>query len=133
MTANTIKPRLRHFSLPENRKYKVNKEKLNQNRKTDNLTQLSICTNLEIRQPVGVSALVTIPLNLPRHCNDFAFRNIASNSNITACMDIGGAASLCERLLQRSPLLARVSFILGATAAISIPSNTCRAASMFPF
>ncbi|KAJ8443988.1 hypothetical protein Cgig2_020834 [Carnegiea gigantea] len=35
-----------------------------------------------------------IPSNLPRDCNDFAFRNIASNTRLTARIDIGAAGSL---------------------------------------
>lgn len=65
-----------------------------------------------------------VPLNRPRCCNDFALRRIASISKLTACIDIGGVAKLCERLLWCSRLLARVAFILGVTAAIFIPSNT---------
>lgn len=64
------------------------------------------------------------PPNLPRACSDFALRKIASISKLTACMDIGGIASLCERRLCSSHLLAMESFILGVTAAMSIPSNT---------
>lgn len=33
-----------------------------------------------------------IPLYLPSACNDFAFRKTASNSKLTACIDIGGVA-----------------------------------------
>lgn len=50
-----------------------------------------------------------------------------------ACIDIDGAASLCENLLGRSTLSERVRLIFGVTAAISMPSNTCNAASTFPF
>lgn len=74
-----------------------------------------------------------IPLYLPRDCNDFALSSMASNNRVTVCIDIGGLGSPWERLFGRSLILARVSFILGVTEITSIPSNTCKAASMFPF
>lgn len=65
------------------------------------------------------------PLNFPRACNDIALRKIASNSKQTACIDMGGTISLCERrLLLFSHLLAIETFILGVIAAMLIPSNT---------
>lgn len=73
------------------------------------------------------------PLNLPRACNDFALRKIASKSKLTAWIDMGGEASLCEWRLGSSDLLAIEILILEVTAAMSIPSNTWRAASTFPF
>lgn len=63
-------------------------------------------------------------MNLPRACKDVALSKMASKSRLTACIDIGGVASLSEFRLGSSPLLAMDSFNLGTTAAISIPSNT---------
>ena len=74
-----------------------------------------------------------IPLYLPRDCKDFALSSMASNNRVTVCIDMGGLGSPWERLFGRSLILARVSFILGVTEITSIPSNTCKAASMFPF
>lgn len=65
-----------------------------------------------------------IPPNLPRRCNDLALSKTASRSKLTACIDMGGAASLCERRLLDSHLLEMETFILGITAPMSIPSNT---------
>lgn len=84
-------------------------------------------TRLWIIQPVG------IPLNLSRTCKDFAFRNTASNSKPTECIDICGSAWFWECLLRRSLLRERAILILGVTTPISIPSKTCKAATIFPF
>ena len=73
------------------------------------------------------------PWNLPRVSNDFALRKTASRSKLTAWIDIGGTGSLCERRLLVSDLLDMDTFILGITAAISIPSNTWSAACVLPF
>lgn len=73
------------------------------------------------------------PWNLPRACNDLALRKTASRIKVTACIDIGGWASLCERRLLGSDLLDMETLILGTTVAISIPSNTWSAASTLPF
>lgn len=64
------------------------------------------------------------PLKFPRVCNDLVLRKIASKSKLTACIDMGGAASLCEWRLGISDLLAMAILILEVTAAMSIPSNT---------
>lgn len=74
-----------------------------------------------------------VPLNLPRCCSDFAFRKTDSKSKLTAWTDIGGVAKFCECRLRCAPFLERLIFILGIIEPISIPSNTCKAASMFPF
>lgn len=74
-----------------------------------------------------------IPPNRPRPCNDFALRKIASRSKLTACIDMGGTESLWERRLLVSHLREMETFILGITPAMSIPSNTWRAASVLPF
>ena len=71
---------------------------------------------------------------LPRAWNDFDLRKIASKIKLTTCIDNDGVSIFWKLLLRRSPpLLESVDLILGATIDISIPSNTCKAASTFPF
>lgn len=94
------------------------------NRHRGNDIQIKNLENPEERGP---------PLKLPRACNDLVLRKIASKSKLTACIDMSGAASLCEWRLAISDLLAMAILILEVTAAMSIPSNTWRAASTFPF
>lgn len=74
-----------------------------------------------------------VPVNLPRACKHFALRKIASKSKLTEWIDIVGNALVNEWRRGSSFLLMMDDFIFGTTAVISIPSNTCRAPSMFPF
>lgn len=91
---------------------------------------INICTFIST---IWAKRKVKVPLNLRRACKDFDLIKNASKSKPTARIDIGGAAKFWELLLRRSLPLERVALILGTTVDTSIPSNTCKAASIFPF